>query len=606
MIDNKNIILAVVLSIIILVGFDMFFAKDRPAPPPGEQPGTEKTAPGTTSAPTSTPTPSQTPGIPAVPSKPGAAIPSVPGAPGAAVPGAPGVPSAGEWRSARKAILEKGSRVRISTPSLHGSINLTGGGIDDLSLVRYRETLDPASPEIVLLIPKGAEKAYYAEFGWVAGDGQPVPGPETPWRANRGALGSETPVTLTWDNGQGLKFSRTYAVDENYMFTVTQKVVNSGSKPATLYPYGLLSRRGTPEVTGFYILHEGLMGVSDGTLEEIDYDEIQEQVQIKKTAQGGWIGITDKYWLAALVPDQKVKGNSRFTYRKESGDDLYQVDYLSDPVTVAPGGAGESRNLLFAGAKEVTVIDAYNEDLGIDRFDLAIDFGWFYFLTKPIFYALLYINEVVLNFGVSILLLTVAIKIVFFPLANKSYASMSKMKKLQPEMTKLRERYGDDKTKLNEEMMALYKREKANPASGCLPILIQIPVFFALYKVLFVNIEMRQAPFFGWIKDLSVADPTSVFNLFGMIPWTPPEFLIVGVWPLIMGISMYVQQKLNPQPTDPMQAKIFLFLPILFTFLLARFPAGLVIYWAWNNILSMGQQWVIMRRMGITGKQALK
>ncbi|HIN22209.1 MAG TPA: membrane protein insertase YidC, partial [Rhodospirillales bacterium] len=327
---------------------------------------------------------------------------------------------------------------------------------------------------------------------------------------------------------------------------------------------------------------------------------------VKKTAQGGWIGITDKYWLAALVPDQKVKGNLRFTYRKESGDDLYQVDYLSNPLTVAPGGTVESRNRLFTGAKEVTIIDAYNEDLGIDRFDLAIDFGWFYFLTKPIFYALLYINEVVLNFGLSILLLTVAIKIVFFPLANKSYTSMSKMKKLQPEVNKLRERFGDDKTKLNEEMMALYKRENANPASGCLPILIQIPVFFALYKVLFVNIEMRHAPFFGWIKDLSVADPTSVFNLFGMIPWTPPDFLMVGVWPLIMGASMYLQQKLNPQPSDPMQAKIFQFLPIIFTFLLARFPAGLVIYWAWNNILSMAQQWVIMRRMGITGKQALK
>ena len=383
-------------------------------------------------------------------------------------------------------------------------------------------------------------------------------------------------------------------------------MVNTGAKPATLYPYGLLSRRGTPEVTGFYILHEGLMGVFGGTLEEIDYDEIQDQVQVKKTAQGGWIGITDKYWLSALVPDQKVKGNSRFTYRKESGDDLYQVDYLSNPLTVAPGGTVESRNRLFTGAKEVTIIDAYNEDLGIDRFDLAIDFGWFYFLTKPIFYALLYINEVVLNFGLSILLLTVAIKIVFFPLANKSYTSMSKIKKLQPEVNKLRERFGDDKTKLNEEMMALYKRENANPASGCLPILIQIPVFFALYKVLFVNIEMRHAPFFGWIMDLSVADPTSVFNLFGMIPWTPPDFLMVGVWPLIMGASMYLQQKLNPQPSDPMQAKIFQFLPIIFTFLLARFPAGLVIYWAWNNILSMAQQWVIMRRMGITGKQALK
>ncbi|MEE8351220.1 MAG: membrane protein insertase YidC, partial [Rhodospirillales bacterium] len=353
-------------------------------------------------------------------------------------------------------------------------------------------------------------------------------------------------------------------------------------------------------------LHEGPMGVANETLQEISYDDLKEKGQIKETSKGGWIGFTDKYWLAALVPDQNAQTNSRYIYRKDQAQDVYQVDYLSAPIIVAPGKSGEAKSRLFAGAKEVTVIDAYNEDLSIDRFDLAIDFGLFYFLTKPIFYALLYINGIVLNFGISIILLTLLIKLAFFPLANKSYTSMSAMKKLAPQMKKMRERYADDKTKLNEEMMALYKREKVNPASGCLPILIQIPVFFALYKVLFINIEMRHAPFFGWIKDLSAADPTSVFNLFGLIPWTPPDFLMIGVWPLIMGISMFLQQKLNPQPTDPMQAKIFLFLPIMFTFLLARFPAGLVIYWAVNNVLSMAQQWMIMRRMGITGKQALK
>lgn len=590
MIDNKNMILAVVLSIAILVGFEMYFTKSGPVPTDG-QAQSEQARPQ--------------PGAPRAPTDQASPIPSVPGQQGGAVPTVPGLPAAVE-ASSRKAILDNGSRIRINTPRLHGSIALTGGRMDDLTLADYRETLEADSPEIVLLIPKGAKNAYYAEFGWVAGAGQPVPDATTPWKANRKTLSPETPVTLTWDNGKGLKFSKTFAIDDQYMFTITQKVKNTGTDTATLYPYGLISRRTTPEVSGFYIIHEGLMGVANNTLSEIDYDDLQEKKQIKNSATGGWIGITDKYWMTALVPDQKAKVDTRYFYRKDAGDDLYQTDYLSAAITVAPGQTASAENRLFAGAKEVTVMDAYNEELGIDRFDLTIDFGWFYFLTKPIFYALLYINNVVMNFGVSIILLTLAIKIVFFPLANKSYTSMSKMKKLTPQMTKLRERFADDKTRLNKEMMELYKREKVNPAAGCLPIIIQIPVFFSLYKVLFVNIEMRQAPFFGWIKDLSVADPTSLFNLFGLIPWTPPEFLMVGIWPLIMGITMFLQQKLNPQPTDPMQAKIFLFLPLMFTFLLARFPAGLVIYWAVNNVLSMAQQWVIMRRMGISGKDALK
>ena len=629
MIDNRNMILAVVLSIAILVGFEMYFSSTSPTPPPGEQQQTEQTpqAPGTQAPGPQAPGPlapgAQVPSLPTISAKPGAA----------AVPSVAGVPTVADWTKPNKAILDAGPRIKIITPRLHGSISISGARIDNLTLADYRETLDPESPEIVLLIPKGAPNAYFAEFGWVPGAGQAVPNADTMWQARRKTLTPETPVTLTWDNGQGLRFSRTFAIDNDYMFTITQKVKNTGTSAATLYPYGLISRRTTPEVTGFYILHEGLLGVADGTLSEVDYDELQEQGQIKKTGRGGWIGITDKYWLAALVPDQKAQVTTRYLYRKESGDDLYQTDYLSAPITVAPGKTGETQNRLFAGAKEVTLLDAYNLDngeensswssinqfmtmlglktstadhLGIDRFDLAIDFGWFYFLTKPIFYALIYINGLVLNYGLSILLLTVLIKMAFFPLANKSYVSMSKMKKLQPEVKKLRERYGDDKVRLNEEMMALYKREKANPAAGCLPILIQIPVFFALYKVLFVNIEMRHAPFFGWIHDLSAPDPTTVFNFFGLIPWTPPDFLMIGIWPLIMGLTMFLQQKLNPQPTDPMQAKIFLFLPIMFTFLLARFPAGLVIYWAWNNSLSMLQQWVIMRRMGIKGKDALK
>jgi YidC/Oxa1 family membrane protein insertase len=596
MIDNKNMILAVVLSIAILVGFEMYFKTTRPAPQPGAKVEGEQDAP--------TPTPPALKPGEATTDKPGR-LPSAAPIKDAAIPTAPGLPTTAGALS-RKALLKSSLRVRINTPRMHGSIALTGGRLDDLTLADYRETLDADSAEIVVLIPKGDKNAYFAEFGWVSPDGQPVPNAETVWKTRAKTLSPETPVTLTWNNGQGLNFSRTYAVDENYMFTITQKVANTGTKPATLYPYGLISRRGTPEVSGFYIIHEGLMGVANNTLQEIDYDEIQEQKQVKDSAKGGWIGITDKYWLAALVPDQNVLVSTRYSYRRESGDDIYQVDYLSAAMTVAPGGAATAQNRLFAGAKEVTVMDTYNEKLGIDRFDLTIDFGWFYFLTKPIFYALLYINNVVMNFGISIILLTMMIKLIFFPLANKSYTSMSKMKKLAPQMKTLRERFGDDKTRLNQEMMELYKREKVNPASGCLPILIQIPVFFALYKVLFVNIEMRHAPFFGWIQDLSAADPTSVFNLFGLIPWTPPDFLLIGVWPLIMGASMYLQQKLNPQPTDPMHAKIFQFLPIMFTFLLARFPAGLVIYWAVNNVLSMAQQWVIMRRMGITGKEALK
>jgi YidC/Oxa1 family membrane protein insertase len=592
MIDNRNMILAVVLSIAILVGFEMFFSTTRPVPPPDSQAQSDQAQPATASKPA-----------------PGASGPQAPGrsaaAPASSVPSIPGLPTAAQ-AAPREKILKQTPRIEINTPSLHGTISLVGGRLDDLTLANYRETLDPDSDEIVLLIPKGDQLAYYAEFGWVSGDGQTMPGPDTLWRANSKILSTDTPVALTWDNGQGLKFTRTFSVDDKYMFIITQTVANSGSKAAALHPYGLISRRTTPEVSGFYIIHEGLMGVANSTLKEVDYDEIQEQGQVKETTTGGWLGITDKYWMTALVPDQKTEVKTRFYYRKESGDDVYQVDYLSKAVSVAPGASIVAENRLFAGAKQVSVMDGYNETLGIDRFDLTIDFGWFYFLTKPIFYALLYINNVVQNFGVSIILLTVLIKLVFFPLANKSYTSMSRMKKLAPQMKTLRERFGDDKQKLNQEMMELYKREKVNPASGCLPILIQIPVFFALYKVLFVNIEMRQAPFFGWIKDLSVADPTSMFNLFGLIPWTPPDFLMIGIWPLIMGVSMYLQQKLNPQPADPMQAKIFQFLPIMFTFLLARFPAGLVIYWAINNVLSMAQQWVIMKRMGISTKDALK
>lgn len=584
--DQKNMILAIVLSIAILVLFETFFNTGRVTP---EQAAQQSAQPQ--------PAPGQM--APTVPQGGQAQIPAIPG-------GASIANSEQMVAQSRKAALDSAKRIKIDAPRLHGSIALTGGLIDDVTMIDYHKTVDPKSAEIVLLSPRGSTNAYYTGYGWTGAEGQPMPGLDTPWTADRDTLTAEAPVTLTWDNGQGLIFKRIISIDANYMFTIEQQVENNTDKALTLYPFGLLSRYGTPETTDFYILHEGLLGVVDGKLQEMNYSDVKDEpAGISAETTGGWVGITDKYWLATLIPNQSDKVQTRFLHRKEGLVDVYQADFLGAPVLVPAKGSAASQSHMFAGAKEVNLLDGYADKFGIINFDLAIDFGWFYFLTKPIFLALLWIHAHVGNLGVSILLLTVAIKILFFPLANKSYVSMSKMKKLQPQMVKLRERFSEDKVKLNQEMMALYKKEKVNPASGCLPILLQIPVFFALYKVLFVTIEMRHAPFFGWIQDLSAPDPTTIFNLFGLIPFTPPDFLMIGIWPLIMGISMFIQQRLNPQPADPIQAKIFLFMPILFTFLLATFPAGLVIYWAWNNTLSILQQWVIMRRMGINSKEAL-
>lgn len=587
MLDNKNVVLAVVLSVIILFGFEILFKQDVPvAPPEGSQVA-------------GTPQPQAGSATPATPGAPTSQTPSIPGS-------APITNAQDVLEQSREAAINAVPRVKIDAPEVHGSISLKGGVIDDLTLPNYRQTIDPESGEIVFLQARGSLNAFFVGHGWSGGEGQSVPGLDTVWTASSDRLAVGKPVTLTWDNGTGLIFKRTISIDDHYMFKINQSVENSTGTPQTLYPYGLVSRYSTPETTDFYILHEGLLGVIDGQLQEIDYDDVQDEpAGITAETTGGWIGITDKYWLATLIPNQTEKVQTRFLHRKEGVVDVYQTDYLGSAVIVPANGSASAESHLFAGAKEVTLLDRYSEELGIINFDLAIDFGWFYFLTKPIFLALLWINGIVGNLGVSILLLTIAIKIAFFPLANKSYVAMSKMKKLQPKMVKLREQYGEDKVKLNQEMMGLYKREKVNPASGCLPILVQIPVFFALYKVLFVTIEMRHAPFFGWIQDLSAPDPTSLFNLFGLIPWSPPEFMMIGIWPVLMGASMYLQQKLNPQPADPIQAKIFLFMPLFFTFLLAQFPAGLVIYWAWNNTLSILQQWVIMRRMGISGKDAL-
>jgi YidC/Oxa1 family membrane protein insertase len=563
MTDQKNLILAIALSLAILLGFQFLFPGSTPAPTPEQQ---QQTATTTSTASPQAPT----------------AIGSGPVAP-----------------VERSQALAQTQRVKIDAPRMHGSINLTGGRLDDVTLRDYRETVDPNSPEIVLLTPRTAASPYYADYGWAPSDPSiPVPGTDTVWTADRETLTADAPVVLSWDNGQGLVFQRAISVDANYMFTVVQRVVNNTGKPVELAPYGRVLRFGTPVTQGYYVLHEGPYGVFNGTLDEKTYKDIQDDKAVRHTTTGGWLGFTDKYWLVALVPDQAAKVDTQFLHQSD-GEGRYLATYQGEAQTVAPGQTLESTGRLFAGAKEVDLISSYADTLSITKFDFAIDFGWFWFLTKPFFKILAWIHSVVGNFGLSIMIFTLALKLLFYPLADKSYRSMAKMKALQPEMVKLRERFADDKAKQQQELMALYKREKVNPAAGCLPIVIQIPVFFALYKVLLVTIEMRHAPFFGWMHDLSAPDPTTVFNLFGLIPWTPPSMLMIGAAPIIMGFTMFLQQKLNPAPADPVQAKVFMLLPIVFTFMLAHFPVGLVVYWAWNNTLTILQQWSIMKRMHV-------
>jgi YidC/Oxa1 family membrane protein insertase len=577
--EQRNLLIAIVLSVGILIAFQFAFERMRPAQPPGSTGGTTATAPTTSG-----------PATPSAPPAPGGST----NAPGANAPAAAPAHTA----ETREAALAEQPRVKIDTPRLHGSIDLLGARLDDLTLANYHETVDLKSPEVVLLSPPGTEDPYLAEFGWVgASPDVKVPGPQTRWTETGGPLRPNNPVSLTWDNGQGLVFTRTISVDPNYMFTVHDAVHNNGSAPVKLLPYGLISRTGTPHVAGYYILHEGLIGYLGGSLQEVKYSSLSPGNPIDYTSNGGWLGFTDKYWLTSLIPPQNEAVKARFTHTLDGGVDRYQADYLGPEVTVALDGTAESSARFFAGAKEVNLLDAY-KDSGIPLFDRAIDFGWFYFLTKPIFLVLQFFYQILGNFGLAILLLTLCVKLLFFPLANKSYNAMSKMKLLQPEIQKLRERFPDDKARQQQEMMALYKRVGANPLAGCLPIVIQIPVFFALYKVLFVTIEMRHAPFFGWIHDLSAPDPTSFANLFGLLPFAAPAILAIGAWPLIMGLTMFLQQKLNPQPVDPVQARMFMLLPVVFTYMLAAFPAGLVIYWAWNNLLSIAQQWAIMHRQG--------
>lgn len=595
--DQKNMMLAIVLSAIVLIGWQVFFGipqmerqkqaqqqtQQQTAPQPGTTtPGTS--APGTTpaapAAPGSQPAPQAAPQTPAQPVTREAAIKASPG------------------------------RVRIETPRLAGSINLKGGRIDDIALTKYRETVDPNSPAIVLLSPSGSPLPFYAEFGWVAAAGTSVklPDSDTVWRQEgSGTLSVDRPVTLTYDNGEGLTFRRTISVDDRYLFSLRDEVVNKSSAPVTLYPYALISRHGHPKLEGYdYILLEGLIGVMGAQgLQEIKYAKIETDKQtVFNGVTNGWLGITDKYWAATLIPDTDAKLNVRFSSGMVGTTKTYQTEYLLEPQTIQPGGTGAANARLFAGAKEVETVDGYNRQLNLNRFDLLIDWGNFHFITKPLFLAIDWLFKFFGNFGVAILLITVIIKVLFLPLANRSYASMAKMKAVQPEMMAIRERFADDKVKQQQAMMELYRKEKVNPIGGCLPMVIQIPVFFALYKVLFITIEMRQAPFFGWIHDLSAPDPTTIFNLFGLIPWDPMAvpvvgpFLHLGAWPIVMGITMWLQMKLNPAPPDPTQKIIFDWMPVIFTFMLAGFSSGLVIYWAWNNTLSVAQQSFIMHRNG--------
>jgi YidC/Oxa1 family membrane protein insertase len=581
--NQKNLLLAIVLSVAVLLAWQFLYAgprlkeeQERQARIRQEQVKTQEQA---------------------QPSAPKAGAPdAAPGKPGAVTAAPAAVPES------REATLKAGPRVAIDTPSIKGSISLRGGRIDDIVLARYRETVDPKSPNVVLFSPSGSPHPYYAEYGWIAGPGvtQPTPNAETLWKAEKeGPLTSSSPVTLVWDNGQGLIFRRTISVDDNYLFTVSDEVENKTDKAVSLYPYALISRHGLPKVDGYYILHEGPIGVmgSEG-LKEFSYADMLKEGGSKTFKQtGGWLGFTDKYWAAALIPNQTMPYEARFSGTK-SAKESFQTDFSGAPVTIAPGARQTFTSSLFAGAKVVNLIDAYASQLGADRFDRIIDWGYFYFITKPLFKLLHWLGLFFGNYGLAILTVTVLVKAVFFPLANKSYESMAKMKMLQPEMEKLRERYKDDRAKQQQELMTLYRDKKINPMAGCLPIVVQIPVFFALYKVLFITIDMRQAPFFGWIKDLSAPDPTSLFNLFGLLPYAVPEYLHIGAWPIVMGITMWAQMQLNPQQPDPMQQRIFNWMPVMFTFMLANFSVGLVIYWAWNNVLSLIQQYTIMRKNG--------
>ena len=573
--DQKRLIVAIAVSIAILLGFQFLLPK-APLRPVSQEVASVVNKPVGETANRS-------------------ADPAFPGTEPEAVPPPKDVP-----------------RLPVNAGRVSGTISLRGALLDDLVLRDYHEEVNPASPLVRVLEPQSDPEPNYIQYGWTSDTaGVKLPDEATLWTASAPALTQAAPVTLSWDNGAGLVFTQTYAVDGDYMFTVTQGVTNNTGSPVALHPFARVHRNYQPETAGYYILHEGPLAVLNEHVEDrTSYADLKteaaKQNGVGKTEQstGGWVGFTDKYWLTAVIPDQAMGITARFLHTKPAnGPDRFATDYTgTDALVVAPGTSVNTTSRAFAGAKEVHLLSLYEKQGKVPFFSYAVDWGWFFILTKPIFYALDWLNGVLGNFGLAIMVFTVFAKLLFFPLANKSYRSMSKMKLLGPKMTALRERFKDEPAKLQGEMMQLYRAEKVNPASGCLPMLVQIPVFFSLYKVIFVTIEMRHAPFFGWIHDLSALDPTNVFNLFGLVPYDPTQlagFLHLSAWTLIMGATMYAQQQLNPPPPDPMQARLFKFMPLIFMFMMGRFPAGLLIYWSWNNTLTIAQQWLIMRQTKI-------
>jgi YidC/Oxa1 family membrane protein insertase len=492
----------------------------------------------------------------------------------------------------REQALSESERIQFENQSIIGSISLKGAAIDDLTFKEYNVVLN-GDEKVDLLAPRNAKEGYLIESGFITTDKNvKIPNSNSIWSVSGNKkLTAKSPIKLTWTNDQGITFEKEISIDDKFLFTVKQRVINSTNNKYDFYSYGQIIRNEAPEITNFYILHEGLVATLDDELIEEDYDDIEEK-KFSRTAQKGWLGIGDKYWITSLIPPKGKEFKTTFDYKNK-----FRANFVAtEPLELNSNSSIEDKMQIIVAAKRVDVIDGYAESLKIDKFDLTIDWGFLYFITKPLFFGIDYFFKLLGNYGLAIIAITICIRLAFFPLANFSFRSMAKMKALTPEMTRLKELHKDDKMKLQQAMMALYKKEKVNPMSGCLPILVQIPVFFALYKVLFVTIEMRHMPFYGWIQDLSERDPTSLFNLFGLLPYDVPSFLMIGAWPIAMGISMFVQMKLNPAPTDPMQAKIFMFFPLFLTIILAPFPAGLVIYWTVNNILTMAQQVFIMKR----------
>ena len=553
--NQKNLLLAVVFSLVILIGFDFFFApkKSEVNKVQVNENISEETLDKNT--------------------------PSIDSSL---------IKKSNEIKSSEKRIKFKANRIE-------GSINLFGATIDDIVLSDYFQTIEKKK-KIQVLQQESSNSPYFLRMGWASTDKSiELPDKNSLWKANKENFNNEK-IKLEWSNNKGLKIIREISFDENFMITITDEVINGTSGKIDLTNFSYLRRKNYEPENKFFILHEGPLGVFNDTLKEVSYDELHENKEIVESTKNGWIGYTDHYWQVAIFPDTNESFKARFKTINDRRNSI-QIDFINDNVkSVEPNSNLVTKSYVFAGAKEVPLIDKYIKELNVNKLDLSVDFGWFYFLTKPLFYALNFLSTKFENFGIGIIILTIFIRIILFPLANKSFKSMNSMRILTPEIQRVRERYKDDRQKMNQEMFALYREKKINPAAGCLPILIQIPIFFALYKVLFVSIEMRHAPFFGWIKDLSAPDPTSLFNLFGLIPWDPPLFLTIGIWPLLMGLTMYLQQKINPPPPDPIQAKIFMMLPFIFTFLLATFPSGMVVYWTVNNVLSIGQQYILLKK----------